>query len=356
MRSLFKSIAAVVLAGAGTASAGTVYGPLGCSTCGFNASAFNVVTLGTGSTGLGANNAGNFSPSSDIGGGVAVYGSYQGNGYAINQQYNSVPNQYTDNYTMIVNGSVSTSGSFSVDGSGSQPVYVGGTYAGKFNGTLPTVTSPPALSDFNFLNARTSLEQLSDSTLANYSGATTVTPTLNSSQNYAVSVVGQASGLYVFNVNYAYLSEQNNAFEVDLSTGQSVVINVVGAPSTFTVTKGTVIVYNGVQVNANTTGGVPVLFNFDTVTELETSNGAFNGTILAPFADFESPNEVVDGQIIAASVTGLAETHDQYYDGTLPSLSSATPEPASFLLLGGALVAFGIIRRKSTAASAGPRQ
>jgi len=32
-----------------------------------------------------------------------------------------------------------------------------------------------------------------------------------------------------------------------------------------------------------------------------------------------------------ASVTSLAETHDQYYDGLLPSLGSiATPEPASF--------------------------
>jgi hypothetical protein len=53
------------------------FGPLGCSTCGngFNASAFSVVTLGT-STG----NAGNVTPNSDIGGGIAVPGSYTGNG------------------------------------------------------------------------------------------------------------------------------------------------------------------------------------------------------------------------------------------------------------------------------------
>jgi hypothetical protein len=57
---LFSLVAFAVAANA------TSFGPLGCSTCGagFNASAFNVVTLGT-STG----NAGNFTPNSDIGGG-----------------------------------------------------------------------------------------------------------------------------------------------------------------------------------------------------------------------------------------------------------------------------------------------
>jgi uncharacterized protein (DUF885 family) len=39
----------------------------------------------------------------------------------------------------------------------------------------------------------------------------------------------------------------------------------------------------------------------------------------------------VDRQIVVASVEGLAETHDQYYDGALPLLSTATPEPATVL-------------------------
>jgi choice-of-anchor A domain-containing protein len=352
MRGLRTALAITVLTA--SARAGNIVGPLGCSSCGFNASAFNVVTLGTGSTGLGANNAGNFSPNSDIGGGVAIYGSYTGNGYAINQQYSSVPNNsYTDAYTMIVNGSISTNGSFSVDGSGSQPVYVGGTYSSNdFNGTAPTVSKPPTTpqSDFNFLAARTSLEQLSDSTLANYSGATTMTPVLNGAQNYVVSTVGLGNGLFVYNVNASYFTGQNNAFEVDLSSGQSVVINVVGATSTLTFSKGTVIMYNGSQVTANTTGGVPVLFNLPEVTQLDTSNGAINGSILAPFAAFDSPNQDVDGQLVVASVSGLAETHDQYYSGTLPSMSQvATPEPGTLsLLFLGAVLVFAGIRRTRT--------
>jgi choice-of-anchor A domain-containing protein len=133
---------------------------------------------------------------------------------------------------------------------------------------------------------------------------------------------------------------------VNVVTGQSVVINVTGAPADFTFSKGTVVLYNGVTVNANTTGGVPVLFNLPEVTILNTSNGVINGSILAPFAAFNSPNQDVDGQLIVASVGGLAETHDQYYNGTLPSLTTVTPEPVTFILVGSALIGISLMRRK----------
>jgi len=132
-----------------------------------------------------------------------------------------------------------------------------------------------------------------------------------------------------------------------VSSGQSVVINVTGASADFTLSKGTVVVYNGNTVNANTIGGVPVLFNLPEVTTLNTSNGEIDGSILAPCAVFNSPNQDMDGQIIVASVEGLAETHDQYYNGVPPSLNTATPEPATLFLFGGALLAMGVIRRKA---------
>jgi choice-of-anchor A domain-containing protein len=317
------------------------FGPFSCATCGngFNASAFNVVTLGTAS-----GNAGNFSPNSDIGGGVAVFGSYTGNGYAIDQQYSAVPNPYTDKYAMIVNGSITTTCCFTMGSGTNLPVWIGGTYT-PFNSPAPTVVQPPTASDFDFLAARTSLDNLSTSTLANYATAVTATPTSNGN-NYVLSPTG--SGFFVYNVDYSYFTNQNLGFQVNVATGQSVVINVTGAPANFTLSKGTQVVYNGVAVNANTTGGVPVLFNLPEVTTFNTSNGAVVGSVLAPFAAFNSPNQVVDGQLFVASVTGLAETHDQYYNGTLPSLgtASATPEPATFFLVGGALIAIGFLRRK----------
>jgi choice-of-anchor A domain-containing protein len=317
------------------------FGPFSCATCGngFNASAFNVVTLGTGS-----GNAGNFNPNSDIGGGVAVFGNYTGSGYAIDQQYTSVPNPYTDKYAMIVNGSITTTCCFTMGSGTNLPVWIGGTYT-AFNSPAPTVVQPPTASDFDFYAARTALDNLSSSTLANYSTAVTATPTSNGT-NYVLSPTG--SGFFVYNVDSSYFTNQNLGFEVNVVTGQSVVVNVTGAPANFSLAKGTVVVYNGATVNANTTGGVPVLFNLPEVTTLSTSNGPLVGSVLAPFAAFNSPNQVEDGQLFVASVTGLAETHDQYYNGTLPSLgtTTATPEPATLFLVGGALIAIGLLRRK----------
>jgi choice-of-anchor A domain-containing protein len=315
------------------------FGPFSCATCGngFNASAFNVVTLGTAS-----GNGGNFNPNSDIGGGVAVFGSYTGSGYAIDQQYTSVPNPYTDKYAMNVNGSITTTCCFTMGSGTNLPVWVGGTYT-PFNSPAPTVVQPPTGSDFDFYAARTALDNLSSSTLANYSTAVTGTPTSNGT-NYVLTPSG--SGFFVYNVDYSYFTNQNLGFQVNVVTGQSVVINVTGAPANFTLSKGTDVVYNGVPVNANTTGGVPVLFNLPEVSTFNTSNGAVVGSVLAPFAAFNSPNQVVDGQLFVASVSGLAETHDQYYNGTLPALTGAVPEPATFFLVGGALIAIGFLRRK----------
>ena len=328
---------------------GSTLGPISCATCGsgFDASAFNVIALGTGST----LSTGNFNPSSDIGGRVAVFGNYTGTGYQIDSQAASVPDPYSENYALIVNGSISTNPFVVGSGSGSQAVWVGGTHP-SFNAPLPTVSQSPASLDFDFVAARTSLDNLSSNTLAKYGTAVTGVPVSNGT-NYVLTAVG--SGLLVYNVPYTYFTDQNLAFEVDVAaSGQSVIVNITGAPASFSFSKGTIVKYGGVQVTANTTGGVPVLFNLPEVTSLGTSNGPLNGSFLAPYAVFNSPNQTVDGQLFVASVNGLAETHDQYYNGIMPS-SVTTPEPGSFMLMiGGVLVVAGLvrIRRKPTQAEA----
>jgi choice-of-anchor A domain-containing protein len=228
-------------------------------------------------------------------------------------------------------------------GGTSQAVWIGGTHP-TFNAPTPNISSSQASLDFDFLAARTALQNLSSNTLEHYAGATTGTPVTNGT-NYVLTASG--SGMLVYNVDASYFTNQNLAFEVDLVSGQSVIINITGAPSTFTFAKGTVVKYNGTTVTANTTGGVPVLFNIPEVSSLATSNGSINGSILAPFAAFSSPNQTIDGQLFVASVSGLAETHDQYYNGLLPSFSTATPEPLSFLLLGTGLMALGLIGKRS---------
>jgi choice-of-anchor A domain-containing protein len=151
---------------AASASA-TVFGPF--SGTGWDASAFNVVTLGLSSD----TSTGNFVPSSDVGGRVAVFGSYTGNGFQINSQETSVPNSYSENYSLIVNGNVSTN-PFQVGTGGNENVWVGGTYnANTFAGGHTTVFTSQASLDFNFLAARTSLDSLSNSTLTSYAAFTT---------------------------------------------------------------------------------------------------------------------------------------------------------------------------------------
>jgi hypothetical protein len=61
-----------------------------------------VVTLST----SGTLSTGNFSPGSAIGGRVAVFGNYTGNGCRIDSQATSVPNPYIETCALVVNGSI----------------------------------------------------------------------------------------------------------------------------------------------------------------------------------------------------------------------------------------------------------
>jgi choice-of-anchor A domain-containing protein len=318
-----------LVAGTIPAAASSSFGPF--SGTGWDASAFNIVTLGLSSD----KSTGNFNPSSDVGGRVAVFGSYNGNGYQINSQETGVPDPYTENYALIVNGDVTTN-PFLIGTGGNENVWVGGSNpANVFTGGHTTVFTSPASLDFDFVSARTSLQTLSSTTLTTYAGATTATITDNGTNLVITTPV--SGTMFVYDVDYTYFTNQNRAFEVDLKSGQSVIINITGAPSSFTFAKGTLIKIDGNAVFANTTGGVPVLFNIPESTAIATSNGAINGSILAPYATFASPNQTIDGQLFVAAVNGLAETHDQYYSGVLPT---STPEPASLLLFGAAVACF----------------
>jgi choice-of-anchor A domain-containing protein len=119
------------------------------------------------------------------------------------------------------------------------------------------------------------------------------------------------------------------------------VFNVAG---TNIVTGSQSLTINGQQPDLNS-GGIPILFNFPTAQSL-TINGRLTASVLAPFADFSS-NSNVSGNIIVGQVDGTSESHDDYFSGTgLPGFSTSTPEPISFLLLGGGLIAIGAIRKR----------
>ena len=311
-----------------SASANTICGSAGNALCGagWDASAFNIITLGVLSGP--ATNAGNFTPSSDVGGRVAVFGNLTGNGAQIGSQGYDPD---TDKFNLIANGNINTNPFTVGNGSTAGAVFVAGTHT-AFNSPQPTIMNTG--SDFDFAAARIALQTLSSTGLS--SGATTGTPVSNGT-NYVLNVTG--TGIQKFNVDASYFTNQNLGFEVDTTSGASVIINIVNAGTNFTSQKGTIVKVNGSQVGHTSSGGDAVLFNIASATSVNVLNGEFTGALLAPLATYTS-NQGFNGQLIVASVANIGEVHDIYYSGALPA---SAPEPSTWVsfLAGGALLAIG---------------
>jgi hypothetical protein len=302
----------------------------GSGSTAWNASAFNIVTL-----------LGGLTSSSDIGGGVAVNGNLNTSSAPVDSS--PLGNPYTDQYGLIVNGNITNGGGMTLGGGSAGQAWIKGTYP-AFNAPAPTVSTSAASLDFSFATAATSLDQLAGTTLPGASGATTLT-FANSNGNFVIAPSG--AGVFVYNVAYTYLTQANQALEVDLTstTTQTVIVNVTGAPpgGNLTSSAGTVVKINGSN-EGQTQGGVPVLFNFENLNgTLSVTSGTIDGTYLAPQATFNTGLSV-NGQLFVGSVTGTGEVHDDYFNGSLPS--TATPEPAALsMCAGGLLLIIGRRRR-----------
>jgi hypothetical protein len=71
------------------------------------------------------------------------------------------------------------------------------------------------------------------------------------------------------------------------------------------------------------------------------------GSILAPSAAFTGTNGIIDGELIASSVTGETadiETGD-IFSGNLPVVTT-TPEPSTWFLMATALLACLLLRTR----------
>jgi choice-of-anchor A domain-containing protein len=129
----------------------------------------------------------------------------------------------------------------------------------------------------------------------------------------------------------------NSAINISAPSGATVVVKVSGSADSFT--SGSIDYSGGVTAN-------DAVFNFNSATTLTTTSMTVNGSILAPFTTFTGTNGSVDGELIAGSVSGeSAELESAFiFNGNLGSL--ATPEPATWMLVAGALLGLSLIRAR----------
>jgi choice-of-anchor A domain-containing protein len=87
-----------------------------------------------------------------------------------------------------------------------------------------------------------------------------------------------------------------------------------------------------------------ILYNFYQATSLTFGAIEIHGSVLAPYANVDFSDGHIEGQLIAMSLKGTGEAHDEYFVGQIP-----VPETATLLLLGGGFIAVAFWRKRGHA-------
>lgn len=169
-----------------------------------------------------------------------------------------------------------------------------------------------------------------------------LTPTGTSVYQYGgYTLNGANSDLNVFNISASSLSS-SNWMTLNAPAGSTVIINVEGSSATLA----------NMGINLNGFSASHVIFNFSQATALNLTGVNIPGTILAPDANVTFTNGDIAGSVIAASGTITSVGFGNAgFAGELPLMTSevATPEPATYALMGASLLGLGIIARRRSA-------
>ncbi len=341
----FSILAVGFLLGGSFAAQGSVL-PLSAAT-GYNAFAFsNFTEYSTDSLGRIAV-GGDFNPTS---GGFTIASQHGGDGAGTYDLV--VGGNFTNIYGSVGGGDVFVGGNLTwndptlphnvyVNGNFSNPAY-GGTVGGAvyYGGTYSSLASfnhvkeAPIPAPIDFLSAKTDLQSLS---------ANLVSQTANGTVAYdgygTYTLTGNSSAINVFNLTDS--TYNSRTINITAPAGSTVIVNVAGGADSF----------NGGSINLNGVTANGVIFNFGSATSLALSSIAFNGTILAPYANFNGTWGQLNGQLIANNIAGTTELHDYLFTGAVPAgtqqgftSQSATPEPSTWMMLGGGLLLVGLAR------------
>jgi choice-of-anchor A domain-containing protein len=237
-------------------------------------------------------------------------------------------------HNAYVVGSVSNTGGGSAGGT----IYHEGSYSGPSYISNQQVASGSIPTPINFLSAQTSLDSLS-TTLAGETPNGIVTSAYGT-----YTLTGTSSGINIFNLTDS--SYSGATINITAPAGSTVIINVAGTADSF----------SGGSINLNGITNNDVIFNFNAATSLSVGSMAFNGTILAPFANVTGNFGQIDGELIALSDAGTTQLNDEVFNGNLgnapdgnqisQTLQATTPEPSTWLMLTGGLCALLLAGRK----------
>ena len=244
----------------------------------------------------------------DAEGRVAVGGNATLSNYGIGAGITPLPPSGTDP-SFVVNGSVNVSGGSNASGNTIiDPSSTVIQYTmGNPNGSLLTGTP------IDFAEAERYLKCASA-----YWGALEATGT-GQVVFGQLNLTGTDETLNIFQL------DSDNLYNSGLSLSQLNGINII-APLSSTIlinVNGTAILYGSYQIFRNGTAATrenahKILWNYPDALTWSNSTTAIYGSVLAPYAAANTTFSQINGNIIFASFTGNAESHNELFSGTLP--------------------------------------
>jgi choice-of-anchor A domain-containing protein len=160
------------------------------------------------------------------------------------------------------------------------------------------------------------------------------------------------SGYIVIDVNASQLTSSYNQFDYIMKTVKGSVVPVIVNVND-DLTPGTTIVIDSNDNNAAYASDV--LWNFEGATSIQFDH-AFDGAVLAPYANLIGANTQLDGSVAVASFVQSGEVHLGTFQGDAAldkALTDGVPEPATWamMLLGVGALGATLRRRRSRAAT-----
>lgn len=318
-RALLVSVSSMLAAGDARAD----FGALG------TANSFNQFILGNST----------ITSSVDSQGIVAIGGNATFNNFTLADSSAAVPYK---NDSLIVGGSLTDNGGLQVGYNGQSAtgnVEIGGTSSISGSTTIHNGTLTSNLGSnlpVNFASEGAFLKSLSQ-TLNAQPNQLSVTNNFNT-LTFAASNSATPMTNY-FSISASTLAS-GNSFYITGSSATTVVINVVGDGHT-----ALNLLNNQISLSNGSVTADHVLFNFVNIPTLSITNFGFYGTILAPNSAVTTSSGQINGNLIAGSYSGNAETHiilngnqsgpNVLFTGNLPAVAVPEPQSLSLLALGG---------------------